>query len=122
MPAESKNQITVDEADVEKLDQIWKEMNSMINRRNMGVRLFNVSSMLSYLQAEGSKAVLHLVNYSGYPVENVTAHVLGKWKKAWLEAPGAARKAIEPYEIEEGDGVGLDIDIVPASAIVTLEK
>lgn len=122
MPSASKNQVTVDEADVEKLDQIWKEMNTMINRRNMGVRLFNVSSMLSYLQAEGQRAVLHLVNYSGYPVENVTAHVLGKWKRAWVETPDGTRKAVEPYEIEEGEGVGLDIDMVPASAIVTLEK
>ncbi len=123
MPAASKNRLTVDEADVEKLDRIWKETNTMINRRNMGVRLFNVSSMLSYLQSspDGKRAVLHLVNYSGYPVENVAAHVLGRYKKAWIELPDGTRKAIEPYEAEEGEGTGLELDLISSSAIITIE-
>jgi hypothetical protein len=124
MPSTSKNGLTVDSEDVEKLDQIWKEMNTMMGRRNLGVRLFNVSSMLSYLQAsrDGKLAVLHLVNYSGYPVESVTAHVLGKYKRAWLSTPEGPRKAVETYEVEEGAGTGLDIAVVPSAAIVVLEK
>jgi hypothetical protein len=124
MPSTSKNGLTVDREDVEKLDQIWKEMNTMMGRRNLGVRLFNVSSMLSYFQAsrDGKLAVLHLVNYSGYPVESVTAHVLGKYKRAWLSTPEGPRKAVETYEVEEGAGTGLDIAIVPSAAIVVLEK
>lgn len=123
MPASSKNNLTVDESEVEKLDQIWKDTNTMINRRNLGVRLFNVSSMLSYLQAapDGKRALLHLVNYSGYPVENVAAHVLGKYKKAWIDTPDGKRKALELYEAEEGEGVGVELDLVPSCAIVTLE-
>lgn len=124
MPATSKNGLTVDKDDVEKLDQIWKEMNTMMGRKNLGVRLFNVSSMLSYLQAsrDGKTAVLHLVNYSGYPVESVTAHVLGSFKKAYLETPEGKRKPLEAYDVEEGVGTGVDIDIVPTVAMVILEK
>jgi hypothetical protein len=123
MPSARADQITVDAKDVEKLDQIWKEMNTMINRQNLGVRLFNVSSMLSYFQAEsgGKRAVLHLVNYSGYPIESVTAHVLGRFKKAWIETPEGARKAVEPYDVDEGEATGVDIDVVPAFAIIHLE-
>ena len=46
----------------------------------MGVRLFNVSSMLSNFLAApgGNAAVVHLVNYSDYPVENVAMHYLGE--------------------------------------------
>lgn len=125
MPATSKNQLTVDEEDVKKLDEIWKEMNTMISRgRNMGVRLFNVSSMLSFLQAntDGKRAVLQLVNYSGYPVENVTAHVLGRYKKATLYVPESKPKSIEPYDVEEGVATGLDIETVPAFATLVLEQ
>jgi hypothetical protein len=124
MPSTSQNGVTVDEQDVKKLDEIWKEMNGMINRRNLGVRLFNVSSMLSYLQAsvDGKKAVLHLVNYSGYPIENVTAHVLGKFKKIRIYTPDGKEKPIEPYDIEEGVATGMDIDLVPASAMLVLEQ
>lgn len=96
----------------------------MINRRNLGVRLFNVSSMLSYMQAsrDGKQAVLHLVNFSGYPVENVTAHVLGKFQKAWLLTPEGGKKALAPYEVEEGPATGLDIDVVPVAAAVVMER
>ncbi|MBL8235411.1 MAG: hypothetical protein JNL98_43350, partial [Bryobacterales bacterium] len=125
MPADSKNHITVDEEDVKKLDEIWKEMNSMIARgRNMGVRLFNVSSMLSFYQGipGGERAVLHLVNYSGYNVENVTAHVLGRYKKATLYLPEGKPVPMEPYDVDEGEATGLDLANVPAYAVVVMEK
>ncbi|HUQ95563.1 MAG TPA: hypothetical protein VM120_28050 [Bryobacteraceae bacterium] len=124
MPSASRNQITMDKDDVEKLDQIWKEMNGMINRRNLGVRLFNVSSMVSFLQAtpDAKRAVLHLVNYSGYPVESVTAHVLGRYKKAWMLTPEGGRKALEPYDVEEGAATGFDIDTVPVAAVLVMER
>lgn len=123
MPSASRNQLTVDKEDVEKLDQIWKETNTLINRRNLGVRLFNVSSMLSYLQAGDTpkRALLHLVNYSGYPIENIAAHVLGKYRKAWLLTPESPKKAIEVYDVDEGEATGLDLESVPALAMVLLE-
>lgn len=124
MPATSKNGLTVDKEEVEKLDQIWKELNTMIGRQNLGVRLFNVSSMLSYFQvsADGKRAVLHLVNYSGYPIENVTAHVLGKYKRAAIEFPESPRKQLETYDVDEGLATGIDLDTVPVASIVVLEK
>jgi hypothetical protein len=120
-PAVKPDSITLSEADVKTLDEIWKEMNSMTGRRNLGVRLFNVSSMLSNLieSADGKTTVLHLVNYSGYPVENVTVHLLKKYRTARLIAPGAAEKTLEVYEVEEGSGV--DIDNVGVTASLILE-
>ncbi|MBL8234460.1 MAG: hypothetical protein JNL98_38535 [Bryobacterales bacterium] len=124
MPATSKDGLTVDKEEVEKLDQIWKELNSMIGRQNLGVRLFNVSSMLSYFQIseDGRRAVLHLVNYSGYPIENVTAHVLGKFKRAYVDFPESPRKPVETYDVDEGAATGIDLDRVPVAAMVVLEK
>ena len=124
MLATSKNQLTVDDDVVKKLDEIWKEMNSMIARgRNMGVRLFNVSSMLSFLQAsnDGKRAVLHFVNYSGFPIENVTAHVLGRFKQAVIYTPGGKSKSAETYDVDEGQATGVDIALVPAFALIVLE-
>ena len=120
-PQPTPESITLGEADVKKLDEIWKEVNTMTGRRNLGARLFNVSSMLSNLleSPDGKGAALHLVNYSGYPVENVTVHLLGKYKSARLLAPGLAPKKIEVYENEEGTGV--DIDSIGVSATLILE-
>ena len=119
-PAQKDGQITLAKDDLEKLDEMWKELNSMTGRRNMGARLFNVSSMLSnLLEAPGGKpVVLHLVNYADYPMEAVTVHLLGSFKKASLFMPGAAPKDLPVYEVEEGTGV--DIDQVNTVATLVL--
>lgn len=120
-PPVTPDRITLTEADVKTLDEIWREMNQMTGRRNLGARLFNVSSMLSNLveSPDGKQAVLHLVNYSGFPVENVTVHLLGKYKKATLIAPGEKDKTLQLYDNDEGTGV--DIDTVNVVAALLLE-
>ena len=112
----------VEKAELERLNDIWRDVNSMIGRRNMGVRLFNVSSMLSnYLAAPGGKtAIVHLVNYSDYPVENVAMHYLEEYKRATLISPGSVDKPLEVYKTEEGWGV--DVDRVGVCATIRLEQ
>jgi len=121
-PTAAAGSITLEKAELERLNDIWRDVNSMIGRRNMGVRLFNVSSMLSnYLAAPGGKAaIVHLVNYSDYPVENVAMHYLGEFKHATLITPGEADKTLEVYKTEEGWGV--DVDRVGICATVKLEQ
>jgi hypothetical protein len=120
MPRQRPDQITVDKDDVSKLDQIWKEVNSMTYRHNLGVRLFNVASTLTYLagDAEGRRLVLHLVNYSDYDVEAVTAHFLGKYANVTLHAPGQAPRKLAPFEIEEGTGVEIDRFAAVATLVI----
>ena len=117
-PPPQKDQVTLGNDDLQKLNDIWRELQSLIGRRNLGVRLFNVSSMLSNLLAapDGSQMILHLVNYSGYPVDSVTAHVLGSYKHALLYSPEAPPKELEVYPVEEGTGV----DIPQVSVCATL--
>lgn len=113
--------ITLEKADLEKLDGIWKELNSMTGRKNMGARLFNVSSMLSNLleTADRKQVILHLVNYADFPVESMTAHVLGTFHKARIYRPGLPVTELEVYPVEEG--TGLDIDRMGAVATIVLE-
>ncbi len=121
-PTAAAGSITLEKAELERLNDIWRDVNAMIGRRNMGVRLFNVSSMLSnFLAAPGGKtAIVHLVNYSDYPVENVAMHYLGDYKHATLITPGGADKPLEVYKTEEGWGV--DVDRVAICATVKLEQ
>ena len=120
-PPQRPGQIKLDDKEVEKIDAIWKEVNSMTGRHNLGARLFNVASVLSSLAApaSGKPVVLWLVNYSDYDVENVTAHVLGKYAKATLHEPGAAPRKVEVYEAE--DGTGVDVEKLHALAALVLE-
>jgi hypothetical protein len=116
------DQITLDKAELERLNDIWRDVNSMVGRRNMGVRLFNVSSMLSNLLAstDGKTAVVHLVNYSDYPVENVAVHFPAEYKRATLTTPEGVEKPLEVYPTEEGGGV--DLDKVLVCATIRLEQ
>jgi hypothetical protein len=113
--------ITLDKTELERLNDIWRDVNSMVGRRNLGVRLFNVSSMLSnvLVSADGKTEIVHVVNYSDYPVENVTLHYLGNYKRATLITPEGVEKKLEIYPADEGWGV--DIDKVRVCATIRLE-
>ena len=117
----SGERITLDQAELDHLNDIWRDVNSMIGRRNLGVRLFNVSSMLSNVlaSADGKTEIVHLVNYSDYPVENVTVQFLGAYRHATLVTPEGVEKSLEIYSTEEGSGV--DIDKVDVCAAIKLE-
>jgi hypothetical protein len=114
--------ITLEKAELERINDIWRDVNSMIGRRNLGVRLFNVSSMLSNVlaSADGKSVVLHLVNYADYPVENVTVQFVGNFRRATLLTPEGAEKPLEVYTSEETRGV--DLDKVAVCATIRLEQ
>lgn len=120
-PAPREGQVTLDEKDVVKLDGIWKEVNTLMGRRNLGVRLFNAGTMLSNLtrSPDGTRQLLHLVNYTDFRVESITAHALGTWKKATLYEPGRAPRTLEVYPTE--DGTGIDIPEMGWYAILEME-
>jgi hypothetical protein len=119
--APGADQITLEKQEMERLDSIWKEVNSLIGRRNLGARLFNVSTLLSDLltSPDGKEALIQLVNFADYPVESVTVHVLGNYKRARLYTPEEGERALEVYKNDEGTGV--DIDKVSVCATLRLD-
>ena len=121
-PQPRPDQITLEKDDLKTLDDIWRELNSMTGRKNLGARLFNVSSMLSNLiEIPNAKTVvLQLVNYSDFAVENITVHVLGKYKNAAVLRPGSPPGKVETYPVE--DGTGFDIDRIAGVAALVLTR
>jgi hypothetical protein len=117
-PSLQPDQISLDKKDLETLDAIWKELNTLTGRDNLGARLFNVGSMLSNLMEspDGKQVALQLVNYSDYAVADITVHVLGRFKKATLLRPDAPPKTLETYPVDEGTGV----DVPELGALGTL--
>lgn len=115
-------QITLDTAELERLNDIWHDVQTMTGRKNLGARLFNVSSMLSNVLSseDGKQVVIELVNYSAYPIENVSVQVLGTFKHAHLIAPDGIEKDLEVYATDE-EGTGVDIEKVAACAAVRLD-
>ncbi|MGA2579275.1 MAG: hypothetical protein ABSH24_24960 [Bryobacteraceae bacterium] len=116
------DQITLDKAELDRLNDIWHDVQTMTGRKNLGARLFNVSSMLSNVLSsdDGKQVVVELVNYSAYPIEDVSVQVLGVFKHAHLITPEGVQKDLEVYVTDEG-GTGVDIDRVSACATVRLD-
>ena len=113
--------ITLDKAELERIGDLWHDVQALIGRRNLGVRLFNVSGMLSSLLASpgGRQVALHLVNYTSYPVENITVQMLGEYRQARLYTPEGGEAKLETYPVE--GGVGVDIPRVSVCATLRLD-
>ncbi len=120
-PPPRADQITLTQQELTRVDDVWKGINSMIGRTNLGVRLFNVSGVLSSLlgDAEGKRLVLELLNYTSYPVESITVQMAGRYSSATLYEPGQPPRKLEVYETE--DGTGVDIDRLSVSAAIEIE-
>ncbi|MGC8792832.1 MAG: hypothetical protein ACP5U2_05515 [Bryobacteraceae bacterium] len=120
-PLPQDERFTLEEKDLQRLDEVWREVNSLLGRRNLGVRLFNVAGMLSNLLAspDGRQLLLHLANFTDYPAENITVHVAAACSSARLLAPGEAPRALSPYPIEEG--VAVEIERIATAAALLLD-
>jgi hypothetical protein len=93
-------QIALNADQIAKLGEIWRELNSLVGSRNPGGKVFNAPGTISNFIAgpNGRPVVMHLVNYSNYPVEDVTVRLPGKFSSAKLLAPGEAAKSLEVFE------------------------
>jgi len=121
-PALHGDSITVDEKEVGRIEDIWNGINNSVWHANMRLRLFNVASMLSNVLAEpgGNRLILHLVNYSGFPVENITVRYPGKLKSAKLLTPESAMRPLGTYVSTED--TELEIEKVGTLATLILEQ
>jgi hypothetical protein len=118
---EDPREISLSADQIARLGDIWRELNSLLGSRNPGGKIYNAPGAISNLLAgpAGRPVVLHLVNYSNYPVEDVTVRLPGQFGGASLLAPGEAPK---PVELFEEDGVTeISIPRFVVAAAVVLE-
>jgi hypothetical protein len=121
MEPPAPDQIAFAKEQVAAVDSMWREINGAIGRSNQGVRLFNAGGLLSNLAAApgGKTLVLHVVNYTSYPVEQLTVYALGQYKSVrWLAPEGESKP--ELFEVEEG--AGITIGKVAGAGMLVLER
>ncbi|MBS1826597.1 MAG: hypothetical protein JST93_14875 [Acidobacteria bacterium] len=118
MPEPTEGRITFDKAQYKDLEAIWPELHLAVQRKNFGVRMFNITGVLTYLLKDNTRTVLQLVNYTDYPVENITAFVQGKYTTVELLTPNAPPRKLNTYTAP--DGTAVEIDKLEISAAVIL--
>jgi hypothetical protein len=102
MPDDPK-QISLNREQIARLGDIWRELNSLIGSRNPGGKVYNAPGAISNViaAAVGRPVVVHLVNYTNYPMEDVTVRFTGRFSSAKLLAPGQPARDLEIFE-EDG--------------------
>ena len=110
---------TYDPADA-RVATIWELVDEAVGTRNLGVRLFNVASMLANVLATRAQRqlVLHLVNYSDYPAQGVTVRLRGVYRHARLYRPGEAPIDVDVYKTEDGTGIDIDQRFLTIATLV----
>jgi hypothetical protein len=118
--ADAKDDDFVFDSSDTRVDATWQRVSAAVGRQNMGVRLFNVASMLSnLLELRGQRQlVLHLVNYSDYPASGITARVAGNYQHARLYRPGEAPVDLEVEKADGGTDFAIDERIVTIATVV----
>jgi hypothetical protein len=84
-------------------------------RMNFGARLFNVAGALSNLvaNADGGTVLLHIVNYTDYPMEQITVDLDGACRSVRLWRPGRESRELAREKVQGGVRVEVDrIDVV----------
>lgn len=117
-PAEGR--FTFPEEEVKGLADAWREINAMLGRRNFGLRVFGAPSTLSLLKIspDGRKVAITLLNYSDYPVQNISLHLAGKYTQAaMMTRSGSTIPAIFPTD----NGVEIEIERLADVAVVVVE-
>jgi hypothetical protein len=112
----------LDKPDLDRLDELAKEVDVRISGNSLGVRVFNAASMLAnvLVSSDEKTIVVHLVNYSDYPVQNLTLMFPRRYKTATFVAPEGT--APIPDIFQTPDSSGARVDQVSVCAAVRLTQ
>jgi hypothetical protein len=106
-PQTSLGRISMRPGDADQLEVLYRRVQVTVGSTNYGLRVFNGVGLLSTAATlpEHDGVVVFLANYTDYPAEDITLHVLGNWKKATLETPDAGSQELTIYAVKESTAV-----------------
>lgn len=118
-PATGADQILLTRRQLDQMQDLWELTYNAMLRKNFGARTFNTTGMQSsvLIAPDGKSIIVHLVNYTEYPVESITVQALGAWRRATLYSPDELAREMPVYPVKDGTGV----DIERMGVITTLK-
>jgi hypothetical protein len=107
--------------EMDRIQPVWEATYNATVRKNFGARTFNTSSIIFDVRARpDSKSILvHLLNYTDYPAEDIALQVLGDWHRARLYTPEGPVRELPVYPVK--DGTGIDISRIGVVGTVVVE-
>jgi hypothetical protein len=121
-PAVAQGEFVMGRREVDAMQPLWEITYKATLRKNFGSRTFNTAGVLSNTVAspDGNTAIVFLINYTDFPVESITVHALGTWKKVRVFVPAGKVRDLEIYPVSGGTGV--DLDSLATVAAVRFER
>ncbi len=106
-PPTSLGRIAMRPGDADELESLYRRVEVTVGRTNYGMRVFNGVGLLSapYVLPANAGILVLLANYTDYPAEDITLHILGRWNKATLETPGGASRQLNMYPVKENTAI-----------------
>ena len=120
-PETAPDQMTPTRKQMDRIQPIWEVTYNATVRKNFGARTFNTSSIIFDVRArpDGKSILVHLLNYTDFPSEDIALQVLGTWHHARLYSPGHAVRELPVYPVK--DGTGIDIDRIAVLGTVVVD-
>ena len=121
-PAPEPAAFQVSQAEVDALQFAGDLIKSGLLRRNFGARVFNAYAMLSNFvtSPDGRQLLLHLVNYTGFPQEDITVRFPMRWRSVWLYRPETDARELPLHA--NADGWSVEIDRIRTIGTLELTK
>src|SRR5260370_41243367 len=107
--------------EVDRMEAVGEVPYNASVRMNFGARTFNPSSIIFDVRArsDAKRILVHLLNYTDYPADDIALQVLGTSRRARLYTPEAPVRELPVYPVK--DGTGIDISRIAVMGTVVVE-
>lgn len=107
--------------EMDRIQPVWEATYNATVRKNFGARTFNTSSIIFDVRArpDAKSILVHLLNYTDYPAEDIALQVLGSWHRARLYTPEGPVRELPVYPVK--DGTGVDVNRIAVLGTVVVE-
>jgi hypothetical protein len=121
-PAPEPAALEVSQAEADALQFAWDLIKSGRLRQNFSARVFNAYAMLSNFvtSPDGRQSLFHLVNYTGFPQEDITVQFPMRWRSVRLYRPEADGCELPLHA--NADGWSVEIDHIRTIGTLELTK
>ena len=116
-----KGEVAVYKDDTPDPESVARDLNDLLSTEELGVSLFNVSSVLSYVSKSDTSnhILIQLVSYADLPAVSLTISIIGKFNAARLYTPESA--PVDLAERRSGAQTEIAIPKLPVCGALELE-
>jgi hypothetical protein len=104
-------------ADVTDPDAFALKVRRALGDERRSLRLYGTEVVLARLTGDAARRGIHLLNYSGRPIEGVRVRLKGRWAKPEVRVLGEPGATAEDYRLDE-QGTEFSLSVIGPYAVI----